>query len=512
MQAVFACTVLACAILSPDSAEAQRARFSDPFGFQGSTPVPPANLPGIPGLQGGVGVPGNLGIPGNLTIPGNVLPGSGSIITTPPAANLQLPNFGPGGIGQGIPGTVLQPPPGAIIQGVPNFGGGLPSVTAPSFDPSRAPNQTFPIFPRVQQNQPSIFQAPFPQTNPQGQIFQPPAVQPQFQQPQFQQPQFQQPNFNGGFGPGYGPGFGQVQGGFGPNRWPYAGTGTNWLPSIDWSWPQQAWRTFRTQFLPRVLERPRIRQTYLQGNNGNELNINDIEIATTATLPNFLQGTQPLRISPGFIFHWWDGPDSNVFPDFDLPARAYSAYLSFDHVTDPSRISGLENNLTVGYYSDFDNTSSDAVRITGRFLGWYRLNEYTVGKLGVEYFDRVNVKLLPAVGLYMTPNPDLKLDLFFPRTKLSHRIPNFADFEAWAYLGAEYGGGSWAIERRDGARDQVDINDVRAFVGLEWIGPRRVTGFFEFGYAFEREIVYRSNALNSLELQDTLMVRSGIAF
>ena len=141
-----------------------------------------------------------------------------------------------------------------------------------------------------------------------------------------------------------------------------------------------------------------------------------------------------------------------------------------------------------------------------------RDSEYTVGKLGVEYFDRVNVKLLPAVGLYMTPNPDLKLDLFFPRTKLSHRIPNFADFEAWAYLGPEYGGGSWAIERRDGARDQVDINDVRAFVGLEWIGPRRVTGFFEFGYAFEREIVYRSKALNSLELQDTLMVRSGIAF
>ncbi len=140
------------------------------------------------------------------------------------------------------------------------------------------------------------------------------------------------------------------------------------------------------------------------------------------------------------------------------------------------------------------------------------MNQYTVGKLGVEYLDRVNVKLLPAVGLYMTPNPDMKFDLYFPKSKLAHRIPNFADIEAWAYVGAEYGGGSWAIERRDGTRDQADINDVRAYVGLEWMGTRRATGFFEVGYAFERELLYRSNALNSLELQDTMMIRSGIAF
>jgi len=82
----------------------------------------------------------------------------------------------------------------------------------------------------------------------------------------------------------------------------------------------------------------------------------------------------------------------------------------------------------------------------------------------------------------------------------------------WSYVGGEYGGGSWAIERIDGSDDQVDINDVRAFVGIEWIGPRRVTGFFDFGYAFERELVYASDPSNSLDLQDTLMIRSGLAF
>ena len=250
----------------------------------------------------------------------------------------------------------------------------------------------------------------------------------------------------------------------------------------------------------------------MQGNNGNELNINDIEVATTATLPNFLRGSQPLRISPGFIFHYWDGPDSDVFPNFDLPARAYSAYLAFDHITDLAQDNGIETNFTVGYYSDFNNTSSDAIRLTSKLLGWRRINPYTVAKLGIEYFDRVDVKLLPAGGFYLTPNSDMKFDLYFPKSKLAHRIPNIGDLEAWAYIGAEYGGGSWAIERRNGDRDQADINDVRAYLGLEWIGPRRVTGFFEFGYAFDREIVYRSNALDKLDLQDTLMVRSGLAF
>ena len=354
---------LACTLLCAN-AQAQRARFDDFFASQPSSIPTPART-----LQG---------LPGNFQ---NGLPNPGTIINTPgsqPPASLQMPNFAPGG---GLP-PVLAPQNGlSNIQ--------VPRVQAPSFDPYRTPNQAFPIFPRA--NQAPVL----------------PQVNPQYNQPQLAPQQFIPPQFNGQYGS---PQFGTPRS---PNQWPYQGTGTNWLPSADWTWPQEAWRSFRTQFLPRVLERPRARQTYLHGSGGNELNINDIELATTATLPNFLQGPTPLRISPGFIFHFWDGPDSIAHPNFDLPAQAYSTYLAFDHITDPSKISGFENNLTIGYYSDFDNTSSDAIRLTGKLLGWYRLNQYTVGKLGVEYLDRVNVKLLPAVGVYMTPNPDMKFDLYF---------------------------------------------------------------------------------------------------
>lgn len=439
----------------------------------------------------------------------------------PPPQNLTFPNV--------TNAPTAQIPNGGVILGQPNFqppvfnqptftlptplptAPQLGTPTLPSFDPFSTGNAPFPVFPTVQQpaftgNGNPSFQLP---QNLQPQVIRPQATQigpppsRSFRDIRPQRPAF---NYNLPQAQGYGP----------PNQWPYQGTGTDWLPSIDFSWANQAWSSFRNNFLPRVLERPRARQTWIHGDGGvssvgNELGINTVEVATTATWPRFLGGPQPLRISPGFAGHWWRGPDTAT-TGADLPPRAYSAYLAFDHTTDPSRGFGFDNNFTVGVYSDFDNLSSDALRLTGRVVGWRRINEYMVGKVGVEYLDRIRLKLLPVIGIYANPNPDMKIDLTFPRSKVSHRVPNFNNFEAWAYVGAEYGGGSWAIDRTAGFEDQVDINDVRAFIGVEWMGPRRVTGFFDIGYVFERELVYRTAPLIDIPIQDSLMLRSGIAF
>ena len=279
------------------------------------------------------------------------------------------------------------------------------------------------------------------------------------------------------------------------------------------SWQQDPWTSFTDEFLPKVFEHPRAWTVYIPGGSGDELNINDIGLATTINIPKFLNGPSPLKISPGYIFHFWNGPQSvaPATPSFDLPAQVYSSYLAFDHITDPSKRSGLETNFTVGFYSDYKNTSSDGLRFTGKLLGWSRLNEYTVAKFGVEYFDRLDIKLLPAFGLYMNPNPDMKLDLYFPKTKLAHRLPRINNYDAWGYIGAELGGGSWAIDRANGSKDQADVNDVRAFFGVEWMGNAQVTGFLDLGYVFNREIVYRNSA-PKLDLSDAMMLRFGFAF
>ena len=60
-------------------------------------------------------------------------------------------------------------------------------------------------------------------------------------------------------------------------------------------------------------------------------------------------------------------------------------------------------------------------------------------------------------------------------------------------------------------KDQADVNDVRAFFGIEWMGSSQVTGFLDLGYVFNREIVYRSSTPN-LDLSDAMMLRFGFAF
>ena len=463
--ALCASTLGICAV-----SNGQRPRFPDFFGSTGSAVVAPGTAGAVLGNQ-------------------------------PPA--LAVPNFGQTGTPAftnptiGAPPVILQ---GPVQQSPPIFGqptlafppstssGTVPNFQPPSLNPFQIPNQSFPGFPN---GGPGVqnFQI-YPPANSQ------PLVGPQIAPPPVRTvPNYQPPAINRSF-----PNNGVGQ--------PFFDNGIGRSGLL--AWPQRAWSSFQNDFLPRLLERPRARQTFIRGDNGNQLNINDIEVATTLNWPNFFQSNEALLVSPGFIFHFWDGPDSAT--GFDLPPRTYSAYLSFDHSTDTRRNFGLENNFTVGFYSDFDAVSSDSLRLTGKLLGWRRINSYMIGKFGVEYLDRIRTKLLPAFGIYATPTPDIKLDLYFPRTKLSHRIPNLNDFEVWAYAGAEYGGGSWTIERTDGTEDQVDLNDIRTFIGLEWIGPRRVSGFLEFGYVASRELVYKSDSLNEFDLEDAVMVRSGLAF
>ena len=466
-----ASTLVTCAVLP-----AQRPRFPDFFGSGGSSAV----------------VPGNTGIavgnqPPTLAIP-NFRQTAAQSFGQPVAPAIANPTIG-------SPPVVFQSPFPAATQsfGQPVFNsqpafssGTLPNFQPPSIDPFQLRNQSFPGFPNggaATQN----FQI-YPPANSQPLVGPTTAPPPVRTVPNFQAPAINRsfPNNNGQFGQ---PNIGR------------SGT-TGFL--------KRSYDSFQNDFLPRLLERPRGRYTYMPGNNGNELDINEFEVATTLNFPDFASSGQPLLVSPGFIFHFWDGPDSST--GFDLPAQAYSAYLSSDLTTDTKRNFGLETNFTVGFYSDFDAVNSDSLRLTGKLLGWRRINSYIVGKLGVEYFDRVRTKLLPAFGLYATPTPDIKLDLFFPRSKLSHRIPNVNSLEVWAFIGGEYGGGSWTIERASGVDDQVDLNDVRAFMGLEWIGPKRINGFIEVGYAFERELVFQSDPINDFDLQDTILIRSGIAF
>ena len=277
------------------------------------------------------------------------------------------------------------------------------------------------------------------------------------------------------------------------------------------TWSAQSWQRFWQQSdWQKLWHAFRVRHTYIRGGTVDRVQINDSELATSLSLPNFLGSEMPLTISPGFIVHNWQGPNSST--GNDLPGSAYSAYLSFDHSTPLDQQFGGELNFTTGVYSDFSTFNQHSLRFTGVGLLWMRLSPVSTVKLGVEYLDRVEIKLLPAGGLFWTPDPNTRLSFYFPRPKFAKRFPNFGNVEVWGYVSGEYGGGSWTIKREANFKDQVDLNDMRVMAGLEWIGVRGVTGFGEVGYVFERQLIYRSASPADSYLGTAIMFRGGFAF
>lgn len=261
----------------------------------------------------------------------------------------------------------------------------------------------------------------------------------------------------------------------------------------------------------RIFQHPRFSDTWLYGGDGDprDVSTHDLEFAVTGALPNFAATTQPLYITPTFLLHLWDGPSHM---SADLPPNAYSAFLDFFWASDPNRWLGAELGVAVGAFTDFDTFNTHSIRVIGEGFGVLRLTPNLTAKLGVWYLNRNDLKLLPAGGLVWQPNPQTKFDILFPNPKYSQYWTTIGTTEVWWYAAGEYGGGAWTIQRDDGTSDRVDLNDIRVKFGVDWINQRNWRGYFEIGYAFNRDVVYVVNPGDSFRAADALLIGAGFSF
>lgn len=266
----------------------------------------------------------------------------------------------------------------------------------------------------------------------------------------------------------------------------------------------------------RYLHGPRLRHTYIAaGDDDDNLEVNTTDASAIFAFPNFLYGTQPIYVIPSFSLHLFDGPNSST--GADLPGQTYSAFLDFGYNSDPNRIFGTELGVRVGVFSDFEQFQSDSLRVLGKGLVNFRLTPTSTIKAGVYYLDRLDWKLIPAGGVLYQPNPFTRFDIFFPQPKLAKYWRTIGTQDVWWYVAGDYGGGSWGIEREDGDEDQFDLNELQALFGFEWgrsdqIRTGRRTAFAEIGYVFDRELVYRNNSADNLNLDDGFLFRLGFGY
>ncbi|MBW3595775.1 MAG: hypothetical protein KY475_00710 [Planctomycetes bacterium] len=305
-------------------------------------------------------------------------------------------------------------------------------------------------------------------------------------------------------GPSYGPAYPSVQ-----------------PPTLFPSSPSFAPAPLVTDPPLKLFQNIRAEGTYIgdDGNDSRSLEIVEWEVATTLAYPNFAYSGQPLLISPGFAMNHWSGPFTDPANGFfaDLPSEVYGAWTDFGWFPNSRFAQQVSYELTgrIGIYSDFDTFNEDSVRTMGTALIKLRITPTLTAKAGVEYIDRVDKKLLPAGGVLWTPNAHTRWDIYFPRPKLATYFTTLGNTEIWWYVGGEYGGDSWTIERgplRGRVEDRVDYNDIRVALGLEWFNPYGLKGFVEGGYAFEREVVYVRFPQDNFSPDDTFLIRAGLAY
>lgn len=263
-----------------------------------------------------------------------------------------------------------------------------------------------------------------------------------------------------------------------------------------------------------LLARLRGEHTLLLGDNSADaFEVNRTELAATFALPVAGSIDTPLLITPGFAFNWFDGPeaDPNVAGTPHMPPRAYDAYLDVSWFPRFNEQLGAELGVRTGVWTDFEEVNDDSLRVLGRGLGVVSFSPQCDFLIGAVYLDRLRVKVLPAGGVRWRPSNQWDLYLVFPNPKIRRSLRSTVGADWWWYVGGEYGGGSWTVERA-GLGDRVDYNDLRIYTGLEWQTPTQARGHLEVGYAFDRELVFESGSPGVYDVDDAVMFRAGIGY
>ncbi len=249
--------------------------------------------------------------------------------------------------------------------------------------------------------------------------------------------------------------------------------------------------------------------TWLAPGGTDGMGMNDLQLQTIFALPCPTIDS-PLVITPGFAVHYLQGP-ANV----DLPPQLHEGYAQFRWLSQVTPALGLDLAVTPGIYSDFNQESSDAFRVTAHAATAWTWTDTAKIVLGAAYLDRPDAVVIPIGGLIWTPFPDVNFDMVFPHPRISHRVywwgQSGADVQDWVYMAGEFAGDAWAIRRSDGTADQVVLSDYRFILGMERKVIGGLSSRIEIGYVFGRRIRYTSDT-PEFRPADTIMLRGGLTY
>jgi len=235
--------------------------------------------------------------------------------------------------------------------------------------------------------------------------------------------------------------------------------------------------------------------------SGDSLGVTSVEFRSALESPR-LPGAS---LRPIFGMHMLAGPTRT-----DLPGQVYDISLEARMYLPLGERWLTELALAPGLFSDFRSTD-DAFRLVARVIAYYKHSETVRLAIGGTYLDREDIAWLPIGGVIWIPNEDWRYELMFPRPRIAHRFWCEGQRERWIYALGELGGGSWSIERAGGAADIGTYRDLRLLLGVEFKQGEGHSWLLEAGYAFARELEYRSH-LGDYDPDAAAIVRAALTF
>ena len=250
-----------------------------------------------------------------------------------------------------------------------------------------------------------------------------------------------------------------------------------------------------------------------RGNRDNGFGMDEIDLRMQLAIPcRFVPNAgQPgfFYVAPGGSLVWWNGPSGEQVPE--MSPNGFGSFLDFG--VQPRFNESIRLNAwgRVGIFSDFKRVTSNAWRYQGRLEGIVTASPQMEFHLGVIYYGRARVKLLPTAGVVWMPDENWVLRMVFPNPRIERRLWTGVHADWWAYAHMEYGGNSWHINRAERELSgSTDYNDIRLGMGIEFMAQRRIGGFFEFGGSFDREIYFGGRRQASLP--SALYLKTGFIF
>lgn len=214
-----------------------------------------------------------------------------------------------------------------------------------------------------------------------------------------------------------------------------------------------------------------------------------------------------LGVKPAVRIDWIEAA-----ADIDIPSELYQFEMQFFYRRPIRENLSLIAIVSPSIRSDL-TTDDNAFRFFGLgLLNWECIPDRLTLSGGAVSLGRADLPVLPALGLSWTPSARTKLDLQFPRSRLSYRLEkDGGDSEIWSYMTVGIGGNTWAVTRQSGLTDELSLGDYRITFGLQRLVDGGGNCFLETGAAFGRELEYEGD--NSvLHLGNAFILQGGWSY